>query len=88
MTARNRHSSAPRRAYRVGDRVRFTFGFEEVEGIVEEDRGPLGPDGEQIYRVRLERDYAEPMIFELLVSQLQPADATHPGRQPTGNEPT
>ena len=74
MTTPPRRRPVPRRKFRVGDRVRFTFGFEEVEGTVEEYRGPLGPGGEDIYRIHMPRDYAEPMVFELLVSQLTPAD--------------
>jgi len=39
------------RKFRKGDRVRFQFGIYPVEGIVKEDRGPIGIGGRRLYRV-------------------------------------
>ena len=36
---------------RVGSTVRFRFGITDVTAKVVEDRGPLGKDGERIFRV-------------------------------------
>lgn len=36
----------------VGDRVRFTFGVSQWDGLIVEDRGPIGDGGRQLFRVR------------------------------------
>jgi hypothetical protein len=41
-------------SFRVGDRV-YLKGYEGLLGIIIELRGPLGPNGEQIYGVDLQR---------------------------------
>ena len=46
-TKKKRSRAAPR----VGSTVRFRFGITDVTAKVVEDRGPLGKDGEQIFRV-------------------------------------
>lgn len=48
--------------FRVGDRVRFEFGFTTVVGKVIEDSGPLGVGGRHLYRVELPMDPDEPYI--------------------------
>ena len=40
--------------FKVGDRVRFLSGNGEVEGVVVEDRGPLGVGGRRIYGLHFE----------------------------------
>ena len=47
--ANGRHNARP--VFRVGDRVRFTFGVTPVEGKVVEDRGAIGVGGRRLYRV-------------------------------------
>ena len=46
---------------RVGDRVATYVGRHKVEALLVEDRGPLGPGGKKILRIRLcdetEREY-------------------------------
>ena len=39
------------RKYRKGDRVRFRFVTRFLEGVVKEDRGPIGINGRHLYRV-------------------------------------
>jgi hypothetical protein len=39
-----------------GDRVRFKFGLETVEGIVVEDRGPIGRGRRRLYGIRFPAD--------------------------------
>jgi hypothetical protein len=50
----------------VGAKVRFKFGGRDVVATIIEDRGPLGVDGVQILRVRLElAGINESMEFEV-----------------------
>ncbi|MGH7173722.1 MAG: hypothetical protein ACRELG_25855 [Gemmataceae bacterium] len=37
--------------FRKGDRVRFRFSIYFVEGVVKEDRGPIGIKGRHLYLV-------------------------------------
>jgi hypothetical protein len=59
--------------FRKGDRVRFQFGIYSVEGIVKEDRGPLGINGRHLYRVEFPFGlHAEsPSHIELPAEKLQ-----------------
>ncbi len=41
----------PERKFRRGDRVKFRFVTRFVEGVVKEDRGPIGINGRRLYRV-------------------------------------
>lgn len=41
----------PETKFRKGDRVRFRFVTRFLEGVVKEDRGPLGINGRHLYRV-------------------------------------
>jgi hypothetical protein len=43
-------------AVKVGDIVRFRFGPTVATGKVIEDRGPLGVEGRQLYRIRYTLD--------------------------------
>jgi hypothetical protein len=63
----------PETRYRKGDRVRFRWGVTEIEGIVIEDRGPLGIKGRHLYRVEFRLGYPsdEPRFVELPAVSLQ-----------------
>lgn len=63
----------PEKKFRKGDRVRFRFGIYSVEGIVKEDRGPLGINGRHLYRVEFPFGlHAEaPSHIELPAEELQ-----------------
>lgn len=41
----------PEIKFRKGDRVRFHFVNRFIEGVVKEDRGPIGMNGRRLYRV-------------------------------------
>ncbi len=41
----------PEIKFHKGDRVKFRFGIYSVEGVVKEDRGPIGIKGRHLYRV-------------------------------------
>lgn len=61
------------RKFRKGDRVRFQFGIYSVEGVVKEDRGPIGINGRHLYRVEFPFGlHAEsPSHIELPAAKLQ-----------------
>ena len=57
--------------FRVGDRVSFLFGAGKVEGVIVEDRGPLGIGGGRIYGVQVRRDEWNEMTTEVPAEDLQ-----------------
>lgn len=63
----------PERKFRKGDRVRFRFGIYFVEGVVKEDRGPIGLNGRHLYLVEFPFGlHAEsPSHIELPAERLQ-----------------
>jgi hypothetical protein len=46
--------------YRIGDRVKFTYGSIPVVGVISEVRGPLGVNGERVYGIRYTLPDSEP----------------------------
>jgi hypothetical protein len=58
---------------RKGDRVKFQFGIYPVEGIVKEDRGPIGIGGRRLYLVefRLGPHVESPSHIELPAERLE-----------------
>lgn len=63
----------PEVKFRKGDRVRFHFVNRFVEGVVMEDRGPIGIKGRRLYFVEfLPEIYAEsPLHIELPAERLE-----------------
>lgn len=63
----------PEVKFRKGDRVRFQFSIYSVEGIVKEDRGPIGIKGRHLYLIEFPFGlHAEsPSHIELPAEQLQ-----------------
>jgi hypothetical protein len=55
---------------KLGDRVRIRLS-RGLKGRIVELRGPLGPGGAQIYRVRIPRK-PKPQYIEVRENQLQP----------------
>lgn len=41
---------------RKGTKVRFQFGTRFVEGVIKEDRGPIGVKGRHLYLVKFARE--------------------------------
>ena len=41
----------PEPRFQVGDQILFTAGTRTIQGVVTEDRGPIGVKGRQLYRV-------------------------------------
>lgn len=58
----------PEPRYKRGDRVRIRYGY-GMKGPIVEWRGPLGPGGAHIYRVRIRRK-PEPAYIEVREDQL------------------
>lgn len=50
---------------RVGDPVSFRMGNQRVQGVIVEDRGPLGAQGRRLYGVRYSFLPGEATSFEL-----------------------
>jgi hypothetical protein len=63
-------------AYTVGDRVKILH-TADLRGRIVELRGPLGPGGAQIYRVRLRRK-PTPAYIEVREDQLELLPAPKP----------
>lgn len=64
------------RRYRKGDPVRFRFGVKFVEGVVIEERGPIGIGGRRLYGIefRLGPDGENVMYTELPAVEMQPVE--------------
>jgi hypothetical protein len=58
--------------YRVGDRVRFHFPMDTVEGVITEDRGGLGVGGRRLYGIRFMWG-EEDSYIELPEEEMEPA---------------
>ena len=56
--------------FSVGDRVRFTWGFTPVQGVVVEDRGPLGRNKRRIFGVRFCLEPDDESVIELPEDEL------------------
>lgn len=63
----------PEIKFRKGDRVQFRFGIYSVEGVVKEDRGPIGIKGRHLYLVefRLGPHAESPSHIELPAERLR-----------------
>jgi hypothetical protein len=66
-------SDMPRTAFRKGQKVRFQFGYQPVEGVIREDRGPLGVKGRHLYLIEFGFDERRdtPMQIELPAERFQ-----------------
>jgi len=60
---------------RVGQHVRFGAAWYPREGVVIEDRGPIGYQGRQIIRVRYMVDYAGDGTLEPEETEIRAEDA-------------
>lgn len=63
---------AATRLFRVGDRVRIRFGEYPVDGVVVEDRGPLGFGGRRLYRIEFNHEVPpDPVYTELPAEEIE-----------------
>ena len=59
-----------------GDRVRFRLSGRYVQGLVKEDRGPIGIRGRHLYLVEFRAEPQSPSQIELPADQLEAAQGT------------
>lgn len=62
---------AQKRVFHVGNMVRFHFGPNKVNGVVKEDRGPIGLGGRQLYLVQYSLEPDHQSAVELPADQLE-----------------
>lgn len=64
------------RRYRKGDVVQFRAGVRLIEGVVVEDRGPIGIGGRRLYGIefRHESESEEVAYIELPAVDMQPVE--------------
>ena len=60
----------------VGDNVCFTLGTTPIEGVVIDDRGPLGANNVRIYRVRIPNDPYDEDVIEMPADELALANTS------------
>jgi hypothetical protein len=61
----------PQPSFRKGDVVRFRFGFRSLQGVVKEDRGPIGIKGRHLYLVEFGPEPQSVSQIELPADELQ-----------------
>jgi hypothetical protein len=63
----------PETRFRKGDLVRFQFGMRSIQGVVKEERGPIGIKGRQLYLVefRAAAEADSTSLVELPAGELQ-----------------
>ena len=63
------------RQVRKGDLIQFQYGIRMVQGVVKEDRGPIGIKGRHLYLVQFRHGSHDesPSEVELPAEDLQPA---------------
>ena len=63
----------PKPLFHVGDEVQFELPGRKVRGVVTEDRGLLGLDGQRVYQIRVQFSTGDPLIYELDENEIEPA---------------
>ena len=61
----------PETRFGKGDHVRFRLGTRSVQGVVKEDRGPIGVKGRRLYLVEFRPEPHSVSLVELPADQLQ-----------------
>jgi hypothetical protein len=57
--------------FHKGDRVRFKLALRSVQGVIKEDRGPIGVKGRRLYLVEFSADPPSPSQVELPADKLE-----------------
>jgi hypothetical protein len=65
----------PETQFHKGDRVKFKLGTRSVQGLVKEDRGPIGIRGRHLYLVEFRAEPQSPSQIELPADQMEPVQA-------------
>lgn len=58
----------------VRDQVRFTLGTASVQGVVVDDRGPIGAGKVHIFRIRVSNDPYDDDVFEMPEDEIEVID--------------
>jgi hypothetical protein len=71
-------SAMSKRTFQVGQLVAFKYGTRDVQGVVKEDRGPIGMKGRVLYLVEFRREPQSPYVsrIELPADRLKKVDST------------
>ena len=57
--------------FHKGDQVKFRLGVRSVQGIIKEDRGPIGVKGRRLYLVEFQEEPDSASQIELPAEELQ-----------------
>ena len=66
----------PQRQFHPGDLVRFQYGMRTIQGVVKEDRGPIGVKGRRLYLVEFKTEPTCNSEIELPAEQLESVAGT------------
>jgi hypothetical protein len=67
-----------KKAFRPGQLVTFKFGSRSAQGVIKEDRGPIGMNGRNLYLVEFRPEAQSPNVshIELPADQLRELEST------------
>ena len=67
-----------KKAFRLGQVVSFKYGSRSLQGVVKEDRGPIGMKGRVLYLVEFRPEAQSPYVshIELPADQLREVEST------------
>jgi hypothetical protein len=67
-----------KKTFRTGQLVTFKFGNRTIQGVVKEDRGPIGMKGRVLYLVEFHPEAQSPYVshIELPADQLKEMEGT------------
>ena len=67
-----------KKSFRTGQLVTFKYGTRSVQGVVKEDRGPIGMKGRVLYLVEFRPEVESPYVshIELPADQLKESEGT------------
>ena len=67
-----------KQTFQVGQSVTFTYGTRDVQGVIKEDRGPIGMKGRVLYLVEFRPETESPYIsrIELPADRLKRIERT------------
>jgi hypothetical protein len=67
-----------KKTFRAGQLVKFNYGTRSVQGVVKEDRGPIGMKGRVLYLVEFRPEAQSPNVshIELPADKLEELEGT------------
>lgn len=73
VTSASKRAGSSSAKWHTGDRVRFRFGLSDVTGTIITPIGPIGPNGQMLYRIEFRRDGSEALVTELTADEFAAA---------------